>query len=202
MHPAPAHLPAVLVSPPPLPSVAERSAVSQLETQLGTVKEAVAREQELAEKLRREASAAAESAARQVREGRACCVCLKRGAVGDGVKAGGWGGVGWGRAGGIHDVLDLCCPLSFILRPLRHQHRTRTHAHTRTPSIPHHHTRALFNPPPHPTPADLSGAAGQGGAEQGEVFGGAGAGGGDAPEGGSEAGTGRGGGDGDGGCPA
>jgi hypothetical protein len=46
--------------------------VSELKSQLGSVKEAVAKEQELGEKLRREAAAAAESAQRQVRLGYCC----------------------------------------------------------------------------------------------------------------------------------
>lgn len=46
---------------------AERSNVAGLKEQLGVVKEAVAKEQELSEKIRREAMSAAASAARQVR---------------------------------------------------------------------------------------------------------------------------------------
>lgn len=52
--------------PPPRGPAAERSTVDELKSQLGSVKEAVEKEQELSEKLRREAAAAAESAQRQV----------------------------------------------------------------------------------------------------------------------------------------
>ncbi len=51
---------------------AERSAVSSLESQLGTVKEAVAKEQDLTEKLKQQAAMAAESAQRQVS---VACLC-------------------------------------------------------------------------------------------------------------------------------
>ena len=50
-----------------LPAPAERAAVEELKTQLGGVTEAMTKESELAEKLRREAQAAASSAQRQVR---------------------------------------------------------------------------------------------------------------------------------------
>lgn len=58
------------LAPPPslLPACpdAERNNVSDLKSQLSTVQEAVTREQDLSEKIRREAMSAAASAARQV----------------------------------------------------------------------------------------------------------------------------------------
>lgn len=78
----PTACPAICASFACLP--AEQGNVSNLKNQLGTVKEAVQKEQGVVEKLRREAMAAAASAQRQVR--RACVLCWR----GIGSEQGAW----------------------------------------------------------------------------------------------------------------